>query len=119
MNDATAKSHRRGNLVQASRRAEQMDCEALLLRAGANDADLEFSRDISLPASQHRKPQFTDPAQNVKEDTSMDRPGPGSSSYSLNQSIHAKPFVPNGETQQVCRRVTTFLWAFLLSKQNL
>ena len=78
-----------------------MESEALLLRAGAEDVDSEFSRDISLPASPEPKSQLRKRPQTAKMGGAGARAAAYTSKFSLDQAIHAKPFVPRAQSQQV------------------
>ena len=91
--------------MQVSRKFEQMDTEALLLRAGAKDPEAarDFKAEASLPSSV--------PA---PEDTAAtsNQPAPeavGKHKSLLEQAVNAKPFVPrNGhEDAEEVRALTT------------
>jgi len=75
--------------LQASRKFENQDTEAVLLRAGAEDTQSQrmFSQDISIDSS----PQDSDP---TCPPPSALPAAARASRFSLESGLHAKPFVP-------------------------
>ena len=97
------------NGLQASRKFEQQDTEAVLLRAGAEDTRSQgmLSQDISAASI----PNDDDP-NNVPP--TAPPAGTKSSRFSLESALHAKPFVPQS-LQKVSWAFSDLLTAFLLA----
>lgn len=89
-------------LVQASRKFEQNEAEAFLLREGADDtsAQSDFSQDLSLHGSADDLPTRPLRPQSAQVTQAADRAGARPSRLNLQQAIHAKPFVPKSLSGQ-------------------
>ena len=76
-------------VLQASRKFEQQDTEAVLLRAGAEDTRSQgiLSQDISVISTPHDDDPTSAPPAAIPAGTKSSR-------FSLESALHAKPFVP-------------------------